>query len=332
MEPHEIRNLLDQIALAKHKLFESKIIRSERLTGEIGEYLAELQYPAARRAGTTSNKGWDLILPCGQKIQVKTHAKGAGNNARWTEVRHLEAFDILLIVVLTPNYLLRELYEVTRDKLKTLAKVNARNVATISWDKLEKLTPTKEVKKCFSSAGHKSRTPPEAEAPDPGEEANGDEAWELLTGVGCNDIYFAPRLWRTWNVTANTPGVFATRRKLVFEYITPNSSKTSVRNKISLRGLLPAGLGATVHKNLKKAVTRADWKPPKAGNAVQTQSCAKWTVEAKLAHHRAPPYPQKGFPSEQAFYDWLAGWDKLIGREQNAANTRLWEFIESVGH
>jgi hypothetical protein len=334
MNPKTVRSLLDQIAFAKKSLFDAKIIRSERLTGEIGEYLAELQFPMAKRAGTTSNKGWDLILPDGNKIQVKTHAKGAANKARWTEVRHIEAFDILLIVVLSTNYSLREIYQVPRDELEKLAKKNHREVAIINWDKLRKfrvpvLNPNVEL--CFSGS---ASTLADAEEPDPGEETNASEAWELLTGVECHEIYFAPRIWRTWNMTADATGVFGFREKLVFEYISPSSKKAAaVRNKITLRGLLPQSLGGALAKQLTSAVINAGWRlPERTGRYKRTKGYAKWKVGYnELPHNFAPKYPKGGFPSEQAFYNWLGVWDRSIGLSPtNPANTRLWEFIESV--
>ena len=313
-------------------MFQANIIRSERLTGEIGEYLAELQFPNSNRAGTTSNKGWDLILDNGEKLQVKAHAKGATNNARWTEVRSLDAFDRLLIVVLTPGYRLRELFSVPTAAIRKVAKLDSRGVALVSWDKLgeHKVEPTKDVKKCFPLAGRKDLKVGGG-VPDSGEDTTGDGAWELLTGVNCKQLYFAPRVWRSWNVVSEG-GVLATNRKLVFEYYTDDAANTGATGKITLRGLIPGGLGEGLGFNLERAVEDAKWEIPiPRGEPRITIGYAVWRKVNQLPYQRSLPYPKNGFPSEQAFFDWLAEWDAQMNPAQpNNGNTLLWNFIESV--
>ena len=99
-----------------------------------------------------------------------------------------------------------------------------------------------------------------------------------------------------------------------------------------MRGLLPVRLGGTLRSNLTCAVDLAEWEKPEGrGRPSDTVSYAKWNLAAEAVHHQAPEYPKNRFPTEQAFYDWLAGWDRMIGfRPGITANTRLWEFIEAV--
>jgi hypothetical protein len=108
----DVRDALNQIVSAKQILRNLKVIRSERFTGELGEWFVGEMYNALP-AASTSQKGWDLMLG-DRRIQVKTHAKGDGNNARWTELGKYteEDFDELIIVVFTKEFSLKELYKV----------------------------------------------------------------------------------------------------------------------------------------------------------------------------------------------------------------------------
>lgn len=107
----EARHALDQIAQAKETLRRLDVIRSERMTGEIGEWLIEQIYGGAR-AASTSQKGYDLEID-GLRYQVKTHAKGDNNSARWTEFKYERGvFDFFIILVLSKEYAIKELYRI----------------------------------------------------------------------------------------------------------------------------------------------------------------------------------------------------------------------------
>ena len=107
----KIRRALDDLVEAKRKLRECGVLRSERFVGEIGEWFVK-SILEAKRAETSSQKGWDLLLD-GKKIQVKTHAKGDDNNARWTEIKYdKEAFDELIVVIFTKEFHLKEFYRI----------------------------------------------------------------------------------------------------------------------------------------------------------------------------------------------------------------------------
>lgn len=80
----EIREAINRLVEAKQDLKNLGVLRSERTIGEYGEWFAE-KLTGAERKGSTSRKGFDLILNNTWKIQVKAHAKGDGNNARWTD-------------------------------------------------------------------------------------------------------------------------------------------------------------------------------------------------------------------------------------------------------
>ncbi len=344
MNPQEIRKYLDQLSTAKRALFEGKVIRSERLTGELGEYLAVLQL-GGRLAAGTSNKGWDLLAEIDgkpdQRVQVKAHAKGKGNAARWTQFTSIEAFDYLFIVVLSPDYHVRELYLVSSPELqrRQLAKFNKETKKWIVyWDDLKKsvktVTPKKEVEDCFGLvAGSVSQTlggPPTAldDQPDPADD--GLPPWELLSSPSAQPLYFAPTAWRPWNVVpagkAAVPMMHG--RFLVFEYRGPAMQKVP---KITLRGNVPGILPGHLRANLPNAVTSFKWEIPGAQGMVKTtKGYAVWRADTGLAqHHRAPSYPRGGFPNDQAVFDWLVAWDNLIGQFAGQPS-RLWSFISQV--
>ena len=341
MNPTDVRKCLDQLSAAKSALFDGKVIRSERLTGELGEYLAMLQL-GGHLATATSNKGWDLLAEIGgnkdQRVQVKAHAKGSRNTARWSQFTSIDAFDYLFIVVLSPNYCVRELYLVDRVALTNLAKLDTkRRIWTVSWDILRKanktLKPVKTVVGCFGlpvpMTGRPPSVPPNVLDAQPDPCDDGLPPWELLTGPTADRLLFAPTVWRSWNVTpTNQAGVLKTHRYLVFEYRGP---RMTAGNKITLRGLVPVAFPAAVHANLATAIINSQWALPGGqGHAIDTKGYAVWRADGALPpHHQALPYPNGGFATDQAVFDWLVKWDNLIGPFPPHLS-RLWNFISAV--
>lgn len=135
-----VRNLLDKLYESKTALLQLGVLRSERFTGELGEWLAETAYKGKRAKGTTQ-KGWDIeAVESGVRslIQVKTHAKGKRNIARWTEVRPecLELFDRLVIIVLSDEYYIREWFDIPKQALRR-ALVQSGKSWVVNWDKVK---------------------------------------------------------------------------------------------------------------------------------------------------------------------------------------------------
>ena len=105
----EIKDTVNDFIQAKKKLKELDVLRSERLTGEFGEWFAE-KLTSAKRAKSTTQSGWDLIRD-EEKFQVKTHAKSSSNKARWTEWKYTEKkFDFLVLLIFSQELRLREAY------------------------------------------------------------------------------------------------------------------------------------------------------------------------------------------------------------------------------
>ena len=112
------------------------VVRSERLVGEIGEWFVAELYEGDR-ATSTSQKGWDVVV--GQtKIQVKTHAKGDDNTARWTELKKdLDGFDELVIVVFTKDFILKEFYRAPIADARNALKPSGKSFV-VKWDALKR--------------------------------------------------------------------------------------------------------------------------------------------------------------------------------------------------
>ena len=134
----EIKKKLNALFEAKVALRADGVLRSERITGEIGEWFAEKAYDG-NRAQATSNKGWDIIQQVTadkkERLQVKAHAKGRDNNARWTEVNpdRFDNFNRLIIVVMGDDYLIKEWYDIPSKDLKWLS-VKSGGARIVNWD------------------------------------------------------------------------------------------------------------------------------------------------------------------------------------------------------
>jgi hypothetical protein len=137
------RDLLIQFSEAKNTLRERGVIRSERFTGELGEWLVETAHRGQRAKGTTQ-KGWDIKLGCdgnSTRLQVKAHAKGNNNPARWTNISpdSLEHFDRLVIVVMTSDYYIKEWLEIPVGDVRQLI-VQSGKSTIIKWDDARRFT------------------------------------------------------------------------------------------------------------------------------------------------------------------------------------------------
>lgn len=138
---HNTRSCLNQLFEAKQTLWSLGVLRSERLTGEIGEYIVGSLH-GYRRALSSSNKGWDLQSECGKKIQVKAHAKGFLNGYRATMIKNFDRFDSLSIVVMEPDYRIKSIYEIPSEQAKMIAKPRAGGDFELPWRLCEEFQVT----------------------------------------------------------------------------------------------------------------------------------------------------------------------------------------------
>lgn len=129
----EVRKYLDSLVTAKRMLRELDVTRSERLVGELGEWLAKSIF-GGQRAPSSSQKGFDIINN-DRRVQVKTHAKGDDNSARWTEFKYQrDEFDELVIIVMTKEYRLKEVYLIPEEKV--FARIDeSKKQRVVDWNK-----------------------------------------------------------------------------------------------------------------------------------------------------------------------------------------------------
>jgi len=131
-EMKEVKEALNQFVEAKQKLRSLDVIRSERVTGEIGEWFAE-QLTGAKRAKSSTQKGWDLT-DGKKKYQVKTHAKGDDNNARWTTWKYNNnEFDELILLVFSKEFRLKEAYQIPYKVTQDRVDFSKKRVV-LRWD------------------------------------------------------------------------------------------------------------------------------------------------------------------------------------------------------
>jgi hypothetical protein len=133
----DTRALLNTLYQTKVALREKGVMRSERFTGELGEWLVEVAYQA-KRALATSQRGWDVQAEVDGKaslLQVKTHAKGKRNGARWTEVRPdcIGQFDRLVIVVLSDDYFIKQWFDIPRNAVQSMLTQSGKSWI-VKWD------------------------------------------------------------------------------------------------------------------------------------------------------------------------------------------------------
>ena len=131
----EARAAINKIVEGKKSLRELDVIRSERLVGEIGEWLAESIF-GGERAKSSSQKGYDLVIK-GKKYQIKTHAKGDKNNARWTQFKYSKGeFDFFILIVMSKEIYLKEVYLIDEEKL--FSRIDeTKKQRVVDWDKYQ---------------------------------------------------------------------------------------------------------------------------------------------------------------------------------------------------
>jgi hypothetical protein len=107
------------------------------LIGEIGEFIASKILSGSVLAPGTSQAGWDLEF-AGKKVQVKSHAKSNSNPYACTDVKNIELFDILVVVVMDQSFRVKVIYQINSiDIPKAGIKEGDRNIYRIPWKNLE---------------------------------------------------------------------------------------------------------------------------------------------------------------------------------------------------
>jgi|CXWL01.1.fsa_nt_gi hypothetical protein len=308
----EIKNALSSIANAKKTLRDHKVIRSERLTGEIGEYLASIQLDGVvEHAESTTNKGWDLLWYQGDskkegRVQVKCHAKGPKNIGKYTIVRHVDDFEWLMIVVLSHDYHLTKLYLIPKDEVVNIGDYKQeRKEYVVVWDKFSDFLVNEhdlnsQVKKIFQKHGTN-----ELELDDEYTETK----WEIFTAPNSKTVYFAPISWLPWNITDNK-NTRLKNRHLVFElYKRRNDWKISLLGAIGQNNI-PGTKPNTVGEG--KTVCYRLWGGDK--NALP-----------EILINQDDDRPD--FPTDSVLEDWLNRW---VEKHNQLQDIDFWKWIEQI--
>ena len=128
-----VASTLAQLREAQRSLERQDVLRSKRVTGDLGEWLAS-EILGVPRCENRVMKGWDLETD-GRRIQVKAHSKAATNTARRSALGDELLFDELAVVVLDEDYLLREFYLAPVAEVERLTMVDGIR-KDIGWNAL----------------------------------------------------------------------------------------------------------------------------------------------------------------------------------------------------
>jgi hypothetical protein len=111
-----------QLSNALEVLRRSKVIRSARFVGDLGEWYVATLYDG-ELPRSQAQKGWDVIeKSTGQRLQVKTQTFDSTNQWNYLTTPP-ELFDRLVIVVLTTTLLIRDMYDIPAQELPKVLRI-----------------------------------------------------------------------------------------------------------------------------------------------------------------------------------------------------------------
>lgn len=129
-----ITRSFDKLSSAIDDLTDLGVIRSRKYLPDFAEWLVAQLY-SGKLAESKTQKYWDVKIK-NNKVQVKAHSKAVSNSNRWTPIKDINKFDILVIVVFTVNFKVRELYHIPTQKLKPYLKPYKKNYK-VNWNEIK---------------------------------------------------------------------------------------------------------------------------------------------------------------------------------------------------
>lgn len=134
-DPAKVQQALSLIRQAKTILREQNVLQHEKaIQCEIAEWVIA-EFWGGSRAVSGNQKGWDIELLDGSKIQVKSHAKARTNMSNWTTLSaHREGVTEIYIVVFTPDYYIIDVFAISADQAYEICSKKKE----ITWRRLEK--------------------------------------------------------------------------------------------------------------------------------------------------------------------------------------------------
>lgn len=132
--PIEISQALTSIRQSKKALSENKVIQHEKaIHCELAEWLVA-EYLGGIRAKSGNQKGWDIELKDGTKVQVKSHAKAKTNPSNWTILsKHSDGVAEIFIVLFSSELFITTIYRI--DVVDAYQMCNAKR--EVGWKKLK---------------------------------------------------------------------------------------------------------------------------------------------------------------------------------------------------
>jgi len=140
-EPNdEAIEAIGRLADAVRALRAARVIRSNRITGDLGEWYVEQLYCGTRTPSQTQ-KGFDVMLPdTNERLQVK--AQTFDPNNQWNYLDSDTAlFDRIVIVILTPSFKLHHLYEMKVAELRGVVRIGKEHRPRYYWKDLVRIDP-----------------------------------------------------------------------------------------------------------------------------------------------------------------------------------------------
>lgn len=134
-DPAKVHEALSLIRQGKAMLREQGVLRHEKaIHCEIAEWVIA-EFLDGSRAISGNQKGWDIELLDGSKIQVKSHAKARTNMSNWTTLSaYREEVTDIYIVVFSPDYYIIDVFTINADQAYEICSKKRE----ITWRRLEK--------------------------------------------------------------------------------------------------------------------------------------------------------------------------------------------------
>jgi len=129
-----IAESLEKLSTAINELNRAGVIRSRKFVSDFAEWLVAKMYDGSI-APSKTQKHWDVKVGT-EKIQIKSHSKAMDNPNRWSQVKSIDKFDTLIILVLTENFKLQEFYRIPSEQLKPYLKPHDSDYK-VNWDDIK---------------------------------------------------------------------------------------------------------------------------------------------------------------------------------------------------
>lgn len=149
MNTRNISSALNSIRSVKQILKKEGVIRHEKtIHCELAEWLIA-EYLSGTRAISGNQKGWDIQLENGDKIQVKSHAKARTNASNWTTLsKDPNGAKEIFIVVFSSDYFILEIFRISTKEAYELCN-SKKEVTWVQLRKKGKSLNLKNFKKQF---------------------------------------------------------------------------------------------------------------------------------------------------------------------------------------